>query len=238
MKAPNLLFKPNTPHSVQVLALVSAACVGLVLGRVIWTGQLIYVFLVWNLFLAWLPLILSLKFRERFAAASGWEWKLCLLGGAWLLLFPNAPYIFTDLVHLTTKFRPHFWVDLLLILPCALTGLVLGFVSLYVMQSVVSNRLGAVAGWALVAGTAVLSGIGVYWGRFLRLNSWDVLLRPDKLFQHASDWMTNPLGSFKPYVFSVLFAVFLLMAYALFYALTQLPQSLQVSARNHNERTP
>lgn len=215
--------------------MVSVVCVGLVLGRVVWTGQLIYAFLVWNLFLAWLPLVLSLKFREQLTAARRWEWKLCLLGMAWLLLFPNAPYIFTDLVHLTNKFRAHFWVDMLLILPCALTGLVLGFVSLYVMQTVIASRLGTIIGWWLVTATAVLSGIGVYWGRFLRLNSWDALLRPDKLLQYAGNWMSDPFGNFAPYVFSGLFAIFLLMAYALFYALTQLPQSLQSPSNNLNE---
>lgn len=238
MKVLMFFLKPAQSPIIRVLALVTVVCVSLVLGRVSWTGHLIYAFLVWNLFLAWLPLILSLKLREQCAAGCGAEWKHWLVGAAWLLLFPNAPYIFTDLVHLTTWFRTDIWIDMMLILPCALTGLVLGFVSLYVMQSVVADRFGVVAGWWLVAATTMLSGIGVYLGRFLRWNSWDVLVRPDKLFQGVSDWMTDPFGSFKPYVFSILFAVFLLMAYALFYALTQLPSGLQVPAKDQSERTP
>ena len=64
-----------------------------------------------------------------------------VLGAAWLLFFPNAPYIFTDLIHLTAQFYGHFWADILVILLCSLTGLVLGFVSLFLVQSVVEVEL-------------------------------------------------------------------------------------------------
>jgi uncharacterized membrane protein len=151
------------------------------------------------------------------------------LGVAWLLFFPNAPYIFTDLVHLTTKFHGHFWADMVVILLCALTGLVLGFVSLFLVQSVVADRFGRAASWLFIAVVAGLSGVGVFIGRFLRLNSWDVLLRPGKFYHHVNHWTSDPFASAMPYVFPALFAVFLFIVYLMFYALTRLPSQIHNS---------
>lgn len=220
------------------LCLATAASVGLVTARVIWTGNLRYTFLVWNLFLAWLPLILAL-------AACGAYHRLpqprplrrngAFLGlaGAWLLFFPNAPYILTDLIHLTARFSRHFWVDLVLILLCAFTGLVLGFVSLYLMQSVVARALGRVASWLFIAAVAALSGFGVYLGRFLRFNSWDVIVKPKALWQGIGNWAADPLAHSTSYAFPLLFAIFLFVAYVLLYALTHLQQWQPASAAEH-----
>lgn len=222
MKLFHLLFKRELLTPVLALMLASGVCVALVFARIFLTGSLGYGFLAWNLLLAWLPLFFALLIREHHAQGRR-GWRLCGLGAAWLLFFPNAPYIFTDLVHLTTRFNGHFWVDMLMILLCALTGLMLGFVSLYLVQSVVAEMFGRVASWLLIAGVAGLSGVGVFLGRFLRLNSWDVLLRPAKIFQHMDNWMADPFGNAMPYVFPALFAAFVFTAYMMFYALTRLP---------------
>ena len=66
-------------------------------------------------------------------------------------------------------------------------------------------------------------------GRFLRLNSWDVLLRPEKILQHLNNWLTNPFGDAMLYVFPALFATFLFIAYLMFYTLTKLPAAAQIS---------
>jgi uncharacterized membrane protein len=112
---------------------------------------------------------------------------------------------------------------MMLILLCALTGLMLGFLSLYILQPVVAARRGHATGWLFIAGIAGLSGIGVFLGRFLRLNSWDVLLRPGKILQHFTNWLANPLGDPLPLVFPALFAAFVFIGYLMFYALTRLP---------------
>ena len=204
------------------LTFASAASVALVGARIIATGNLRYSFLVWNLFLAWLPLIFALLACGKFHHASGRDWRFLGLAGAWLLFFPNAPYIFTDLIHLTTRFHGHFWVDLMLILLCALTGLVLGFVSLYLMQSVVARMLGRPASWLFIAAVAALSGFGIYLGRFMRFNSWDVLFRPVQLYQGIGNWVAAPLANANTLAFPVLFGTFLFIAYLMLYALTHL----------------
>jgi uncharacterized membrane protein len=224
MKLFELLYKREFFAPMLALTFASGACTALVLARVIFVGNIGFAFLVWNLFLAWLPLVFALLFRERCANGGRRGWKLFGLGVAWLLFFPNAPYIFTDLIHLTTKFCGHFWVDMILILLCALTGLMLGFVSLYLMQSLVAGKFGRLKSWLFVAGVAGLSGVGVFIGRFLRLNSWDIFLRPGKSYEHAGIWTSAPFANPLPFVFPILFAIFLFIAYMMFYALTRLPQ--------------
>ena len=112
MRLLKLAFKRETAIPVLALLIASGTSVALVVARMAWTGRLGYSFLVWNLFLAWLPMIFALLASENYQSTSGRDWRFLSLAGAWLLFFPNAPYIFTDLIHLTTRFYPYFWVDL------------------------------------------------------------------------------------------------------------------------------
>ncbi len=222
MRLLKIAFRRETAIPVLALSFASAACVALVVARIITTGNLRYSFLVWNLFLAWLPLLFALLACENYQTASARNWRFASLAGAWLLFFPNAPYIFTDLIHLTTRYYGHFWVDLTLVLLCALTGLVLGFVSLYLMQTVVERMLGRPASWLFIAVVAALSGFGIYLGRFLRFNSWDVLFRPAQLYRGIGNWVADPLADVSSLAFTLLFATFVFFAYLMLYALTHL----------------
>ncbi len=222
MRLFELAFKRETAAPVGSLVFASVASVGLVLARVAWTGNIMYGFLIWNLFLAWLPLVLALLAADAYDRAQTARWRPITLGAAWLLFFPNAPYIFTDITHLTNRYLFHFWVDLTLVLLCALTGLVLGFVSLYLMQGVVARAFGKLASWGFIALVAGLSGFGIYLGRFLRFNTWDVLFRPLDLWQGIGHWAANPLSHPNAYAFPILFATFLFVAYTMLYALTRL----------------
>jgi len=219
-----LAFKRETAIPMLALTFASVVCLMLVSARIVWTGKLRYGFLIWNLFLAWLPLIFSLLACEKYRNASGRNWRFLGLAGAWLLFFPNAPYIFTDLIHLTRGYFPHFWVDMVLILSCALTGLVLGFLSLFLMQSVVTRMFGRTASWLFIATVAGLSGIGMYLGRFERFNSWDILFKPMALSRSVSNWAADPFGHPGSIALPALFAIFLFLAYLMLYALTHLKQ--------------
>jgi len=267
MRILRIAFRRETAVPMMALSFASIVGVTLVSARILWTGNLRYAFLVWNLFLAWLPLIFALMARERYWNGLGAKvnsddptpdpseegnslrvrqasipflggvrggfrdrnWRFVGLAGAWLLFFPNAPYIFTDLIHLTTRFSGHFWVDLMLILICALTGLVLGFVSLYLMQSVVVRMFGRVASWLFIAIVAGISSFGVYLGRFARVNSWDIVTRPGKLYDGINAWASDPLAHATSFAFPALFATFLFITYVMLYALTHLPQSQQMT---------
>lgn len=225
MKLVQLLFKRETAVPMLALSFASLVSVTLVVARIAWTGNPRYAFLIWNLFLAWLPMIFVVLARERQKPGTNPGWRFIAFASAWLLFFPNAPYIFTDLVHLNRQFYQHFWVDLVLILTCALTGLVIGFVSLYLMQSSVRRMAGAAASWIFIAAIAGLSGFGICLGRFLRLNSWDVLLRPGRLVQRLGEWIGSTIDSPIAIALPVLFGAFLFTAYLMLYALTHLSQA-------------
>ena len=127
MKYLKLPFQRETFAPVLALMFASAASLALILAHIVWTKDLHYAFLVWNLFLAWLPLGFALLARETYREEQRRTWRFYGLAGLWLLFFPNAPYIWTDMVHLWTQYYQHFWIDLMMILLCALTGAVLGF---------------------------------------------------------------------------------------------------------------
>ena len=229
MKIAMFLFRRETRAPMLAMTLASLACAALVGARVAWTGNVRYTFLLWNLFLAWLPLPLAMLACELDRRGERRGWRFASLVAAWLLFFPNAPYIFTDVIHLTITFYRHFWVDLSLVLLCALTGFVLGFVSLYLMQAVVARLFGRVIGWFFIAGVAALVGFGIYLGRFLRFNSWDVLARPMQLGKSIGAWVANPASHPSGLAFAVLFAAFFFIAYVMLYALTQLPRPEQLT---------
>ncbi len=216
-----LALRRETLLPVVALLFATFVCVALV-GVWIWrTGNTSYRFLVWNLFLAWVPLFFALLAYLSFEQGAVKRWRVAGFGLSWLLFFPNAPYICTDIIHLTTSFRRNFWADMILILCCAFTGLVVGFVSLYLMHGLVQKSAGKAAGWLFIAAAVSLSGFGVYVGRFLRFNSWDVIYRPLALLQNIGQWVTNPHAR-PSLVFPVLFATFLFISYLVLYALTHL----------------
>lgn len=205
-----------------VLLLVSATAVGLIALRVALTGRGQQLYLVWNLFLAWLPLALAWRAQKLEQQGRSRSWRFWAMVSAWLLFFPNAPYIFTDLIHLTYRSRGHIWTDMTLILLFAMTGFLLGFLSLRVMHSLVARRFGWRTGWMFVAAVAGLGSFGIYLGRFLRWNSWDVLLNPGGLMRDVGDLATNPFAQRGSVTFQLLFALFILLAYLMLYALTHL----------------
>jgi uncharacterized membrane protein len=221
---------PSAKLQIPLLALTgaSALCVAVLGARVLWTGNWSHLGLVWNLFLAWVPLGFALATARAARRPIFRRGPVLAFGAAWLVFFPNAPYLFTDLVHLAWRRPPVFWTDLVLVLLFALTGLALGFLSLYLMQSLVTRRVGWVWGWGFVAVTAALSGVGLYIGRFLRWNSWDVLLNPVDLLRDVAHCALRLPADARPALLAALFAVFVFLAYVLLYALTHLqPVSVQ-----------
>lgn len=156
----------------------SALSLALLALRILLRGDAIYGFLAWNLFLAWIPLLL--------AAAVVTAWRLGLrisvtpLLGLWLLFFPNAPYVITDFVHLRDIGGMPRWFDVLMLGSFAVTSLALGFVSLHLVQNLIRARLGVAWSWVGALTVIALSGVGIYLGRIAQLNSWDVL-NPERL---------------------------------------------------------
>ena len=196
-----------------LLCTLLAWCVVLVGFRVGRTGSDQFLFLIWNLFLACVPAFASrlLRAAHHRGAPDGLQLGLAAL---WLLFLPNAPYILTDMVHLQPGTGGLYWYDLGLLLSCAGTGLLLGYSSLLDVQKIVDERFGPKLAWSVVISTLVLSGYGVYLGRVMRWNSWDVIVNPRGLFGCIADCLLNPGLHIKTYAVSGLFGIGLLLGYA------------------------
>ena len=213
MKADWRNFSGAVPKPLLALLFSSALGTALLIVRVVVTHRLQHAYLFGNLILAWIPLLASMLLDQWEGNGSVARWKRSSAFAVWFFFFPNAPYILTDLVHLGPKYYGHFWIDLVLILLFALTGLVLAFLSLRSMQQRVQRRLNWVAGWLFVAAMSLLCGAGVYAGRFLRWNSWDVVARPWLIVNDLADWLLNILHRPLSIAFPVLFALFLFTVY-------------------------
>ncbi len=202
------------------LALLSLLDVAFVVVRVVESGHRTYAFLVWNLFLAWVPLVLAILVYDGFRR-HGPRLRLLLPGTGWLLFLPNAPYILTDFVHLGPSPRIPLWYDAAMISAFAFTGLVLGLVSLALVHVVVQRIAGAGWAWMLAWTSILLASVGIYVGRFLHLNSWDALLRPRLIAGLIRLRLEDPLGNFRLVAVTLVFSAFLGACYLLVYALAR-----------------
>lgn len=192
-------------------------------------------YLIWNLLLAWIPMICALFFlRHTHLQATGrpklWGYGFGVL---WLFFSPNALYLITDFIHLSQEvfygpnpsFQPYgyeprtlYYMDLLpwhnffSITFAVILGLGLFVLSLYIVHDHVEKTLGKKWGWVFVWVLQLLSGYALYMGRFLRVNSWDVFLRPWTLLQS----LFQEFGP-KTLYFTGLFALIGFLVYGLFY---------------------
>lgn len=225
MRRLTTLFLGHKYHIAVVLLLgiASAVCVVLLAGRIAVTDSQRYLSLVWNLFLAWIPVV----FAYLALALSGRRALLYaivpIFAFLWLIFFPNAPYILTDLQHLAVEgTNAPVWFDVILLIWFSWTGVLLGIVSLYVMQIIVAKEFGRVAGWLLVFGVSILGSLGIYLGRFLRFNSWDILQNPSEIALNILGLVVDP--SLRLVAFTSLLTAFFLFVYCTLYAFGHLLQ--------------
>ncbi|HKH30660.1 MAG TPA: DUF1361 domain-containing protein [Gaiellaceae bacterium] len=204
---------------------LSTLVVVMVAVRISATGSLDYLNLVWNLVLAWIPLGLALIVYDGARRGVAGHWLLSL-GALWLLFFPNAPYLMTDLKYLRDVGGAPFWFDAVLAGSAAVTGLALGFLSLYLVHAVVQRRFGAVWAWVGVWAILLVGSVGVFLGRYQRFNSWDVFTDPAPIFGDLAKGLSDPLNYPKVLAVTTVFSGFLVGGYAIFYALARVSRLL------------
>lgn len=205
------LFKSEDVKRLFVVSTLLFWCACMVAVRIDRTGSGYYRFLLSNLFLACVPLFFSTVLRV--GCWRRWHWTIIGgIGALWLLFLPNAPYILTDILHLTRTTDAPPWYDLALLLSCAGTGLLLGYLSLIDIQRLAAQRFNSVVGWLVALISIELSGFAIYLGRFLRWNSWDVLLSPTRLFDIAAIFM-HPFANLGPLAVTLIFGAILALGY-------------------------
>lgn len=195
-------------HRLPGLVLFSTVAAAALSVRILRTGSLQYAFLAWNLFLAWIPYAISLALVAVGPARRlGWP-LLAAAGAVWLAFFPNATYLVTDLVHLRPTGRVPHWYDIGLFASFAFTGAMLAARSLSAMHDLVAERRGPVWGWVFAGTCLALSGVGLFLGRVLRWNSWDLFVRPTERLPELVPLVTAPTAHVGAWGFVAMFTAF------------------------------
>ncbi|QTD37052.1 DUF1361 domain-containing protein [Polaribacter batillariae] len=185
-------------------------CLFLFIVRVKLTGSLFFGFLLWNLFLAMVPYLISLKIK-RLNFEKITKPKLISLLFIWLIFLPNAPYIITDFIHLHHIKSTLVWLDLFIIFAYASTGLCITILSLFDVYKIIKQKWNLKYANYFSYAVTFLCGFGIYLGRFLRLNSWDIFTNPITVlkksmysFNDAKTWLvTFGFGTFIYLLFSI-----------------------------------
>lgn len=171
-----------------------------------------FIFLAWNLFLAFIPYQLSRWVMGNVKVLeSRFQLLLCLL--VWLLFIPNSFYIITDLFHLSKVRSAPQWFDLLLLFSFAWNGMLLGILSLRNVERIVHSTLGKRISFLIMLVAMWLIAFGIYIGRYLRFNSWDVVTDPFSLLGELADMVLHPLAHGAAWGMTGCYAVFMTILY-------------------------
>ena len=210
----NTLFLKLEHRNAKLLVSLCFA-IALYVARIKITHSLYFAFLIWNLFLAAIPYFITqllLAYSETKKIKMGLFWASFFV---WLLFLPNSPYIITDLVHLHDDGAHLLWLDMFLIFVFALNGLLLGLLSLLDMSQLLQQRYRARSATIVLFLACMLSGYGIYLGRFLRFNSWDIITKPKLLTLEILGSMGEP----KVWLITLAFGSLLWMLFQLLHAL-------------------
>jgi uncharacterized membrane protein len=193
------------------LAASMAFSVLLVTIRIFSTGTLTFIFLNWNLFLAFIPYAIS-SFAEFNTGRVRHRGRFAVLLAAWLLFIPNSFYIITDLFHLGISTVP-LWFDLALLLSFAWNGLLLGVLSVRQIERIIHSLWPRFHELFFLLPIMFLNALGVYIGRYLRFNSWDVVSNPLELAGDISCLVLHPLASKPAWAMISCYAVLMTFIY-------------------------
>lgn len=172
-------------------------------------------FLIWNLFLAWIPYWIA----NFFPFSKNIILKILGLL-AWLIFLPNAPYIITDLIHLRPRASAPIWYDLMTFVAFAGTGLMLGLLSLKI---ILRKLQFASPKWERLFSSICigLCSYGVYIGRFQRWNSWDIISNPSAIIRENLQIISHPLAHQEILGMVLLFSGLLWISFEMMSAINQ-----------------
>ncbi len=206
----------------KLLAAFILFIAAMLVARIGYANNLHYIFLLWNLFLAWVPFQLSVALTK---AGQYNRWYRYFLLVSWLLFFPNALYIITDLIHLeNSRTDVPVWFDAILLFTSSVAGLVMAFVSLYQVEMFLKRTVTQKHINKLVIATLFLGSFGVYIGRFLRWNNWDIVTNPFSLLIEITNQFAMPFQHYRTWAVTVLLTGLFSLLY---FGVKKLPRFLQ-----------
>ena len=216
-------------NSLEKMILVSIGfTMSLLFIRILFTKELTYGFFPWNTILAIVPLLFSRKLTDK----DEWnKYTIGLLSG-WLLFFPNAPYIITDLFHFSKDPGVPYWFDLVLVVSGTWNGMLLGFLSLMQVERFLLKKLSVKWTGLIIALCILLCGYGIYLGRYLRYNSWDILTNPIELLSAIANHILSPFDNSRIWAFTIVFSM---MFGIIYFTIKQLVANMVLEKGKYNE---
>lgn len=205
----------------QWLLLSSCFSFVLLTGRIVVTGEMNYLFLPWNLFLAFIPYWITRQVYNNPALFKNKAKKYLALA-CWLLFVPNSFYIITDLFHLTHIDSAPKWFDLLLIFSFAWNGILFGIISLYRVEQLISLTQRKGLAEIFIFMIMWLNAFGVYIGRYLRFNSWDIITNPVSLFGEIINMIIHPLQNGSAWGMTLCYTIFMTLLYLMMKKMSEL----------------
>lgn len=187
------------------------------------TQDFLNLMLGWNIILAFVPVFLSVIIYQKSKEDSFNKVLLLFLILSWIAFFPNSYYVITDFIHLGTEsfyYREHIYAPLTYIdnfegyltlthiFLGAFIAVVMASYSLRIMHQLITDTFNELIGLIFIVGIISLSSIGIYIGRFLRLQSWD-MINPIYVINELLD-------SFNKFSFQFII-IFILIQLALYY---------------------
>ena len=192
--------------------LVSVLAITLLLLRVKITNSTYLLFLIWNLFLAYIPCFLSSSIYKNFFNTSK-KIQNSFYGLIWLLFIPNSFYILTDFTNLHFRTTFQFSLDMLIISSFSFVGFYVGLLSIHTIRQLVIAKYGNTKGNIFLLTISFLSAFGIYLGRVLRFNSWDIISKPIQLAYTS----IYALFSLETIIYTLQLGTIILISYILFY---------------------
>ncbi len=172
-----------------------------------------FLFLVWNLFLAWIPYWLAYSLPKLYKSFGSSKAVAALIILIWLFFYPNAPYIITDFVHFRPRTGIPYWLDICMIASFAGTGMMLGLLSMFYVEKFLKSIMDSRWAMLIVLSCIPLSGLGIWIGRYQRWNSWDVITRPLELIQDVWLHVSNPIQHAESLGIAIAFTLIIGMSY-------------------------
>lgn len=228
-------------QNINLFAL-SAAVFAMAAFRAIYSGSLTNLFVYWNVFLA-LAAFLFIKAFNLVNAKTGLSKTVKNLGlglafAGWLSLTPNAIYLVTDLGHLNgpklvenSRYNPYkkiitpkrevpYLYDVVMLFLLALIGFQSsGMLTTSMFRALKNsdlknyikfNKKSEVLFLGLVS---FATGVAIFLGRYLRWNSWDVIINPINILKDLYYYFTHPLATPSMYLSLVLFFILTVLAH-------------------------
>ncbi|WP_452219858.1 DUF1361 domain-containing protein [Lacinutrix salivirga] len=199
----------NRFKTIIALTTVMLFSIVLLMVRIKLTQSYHFLFLVWNLFLATIPFAITC-YLLTLKKMSIFTFSICFT--VWLLFLPNAPYIITDLFHLRLSNPKFIWLDVLVISTFAISGLLLFYFSIIDFKTIINRQFKKF--WQpLFYSLFFLSSFGMYLGRFLRYNSWEILNHPQLIILDIWTILTQPSTHSEAWLFTIIVGAFLSLGY-------------------------